>query len=306
MSFVRKSFIANASDADLCKLHRHYVTRCLMVALLVPIMTHVAFSSAAPCKFLEAQWTADGLLDYAGSIIGAAVAVLVVVLTIESERQGRVEEQRLASVPIISMVVLEKCFQPVDESDSVSDCPAEVVLGACKEGGYQEFEVREGYIVVGKDGLISYMDRLSEEQQSLAYSGPWRKETYGGLTCDVRNEVRYCPLRLYSSGNGSAVNVSVWLERNGESPSFKGAALHLPTMQMPVGTSGYVGVLFENVMSVESTGEYELVIRYSDVMGNTYQQRHVLRVRSSIQDGEPVKQVSLDLKIRRELVLQAD
>lgn len=58
---------ANRSQKK-CMANRPFVIRLIVIALTVPLIVNMAFSINAPIDLLEARFTADGLLQYLGTV----------------------------------------------------------------------------------------------------------------------------------------------------------------------------------------------------------------------------------------------
>lgn len=276
-----------------------FVLLSLLVALVIPAVLHLLYKLPAPAFALEAVWGAGEMLDYIGSILGAAATIGAVWLTIRDEREGRLEEQRLSTVPLVAITALERHVPAFDMFSGSMP-----TLGSSerenKQDEYEEFEPNSEFIVVSKAGQITYISELTERQKHYAHSGPHVPERLeGGFMAVAINNAMFLPLRLYRIGNGPAVNVSVSMERDGEAPLFEGGTLHLSTRQMAVGTHRYVGILFEDYRSVKSQGSYGLIIRYEDTLGHRYEQRHDGAISPSIRNGNHVLQLSFDCGIER-------
>lgn len=111
-------------------------------------------------------------------------------------------------------------------------------------------------IVLGSNGGVSY-----------------RSRPRGAL--DSPDE-HYFTLHLESVGNGPAINVSARLE--GEDIGVKyieGSPIHSPVLQFPVGATRSIVFHFESrAAALEKSLAF--VLKYSDIHGRTYEQRHTL------------------------------
>lgn len=291
------------SDDEIVNTWRFFIA-AIILTITAPMIIQLLFKTSAITPFFAAEWTAGEILGYIGSLIGAASTICAVVLTIREERKGRREEQRLGVIPLIAITRLNR---RIPQIDLFGNQPESVDISGMHEEDdettYQEHELDREYIVIREDGSFQYLGKLSEEQKRLVSSGRWIQEQVGiGLFCEVENKSEYIPVKLYSSGKGPAVNMCVWMERDGYCPTYEGHIQHLSPKQMAVNESRYVGILFENVYASDVFGCYELVTRYEDVLGHHYIQRHQLCVENLGTKEDPSLKLSFDLKIDRQLV----
>lgn len=94
-------------------------------------------------------------------------------------------------------------------------------------------------------------------------------------TLDSPNEF-YFTLHLESAGNGPAINVSARLE--GEDISVRhigGAPTHSPVQQLLVGATSSIVLYFQS-KDAALKKSLVFVLKYSDIHGRTYEQRHEL------------------------------
>ncbi len=267
--------------------------------LFVPTIVQWAFRTSALVPFLVAEWTAGEFLDYVGSIIGAVATIAAVRMTIQFEREERIDDQRLSVLPLIAVTRLERHVPNLDSVYMVASRPNRRE-DAAKADTYSEFSPGKEYIVISNKGEITYSSKLSEGQAHLAYGGDFLEENMGnGLIATVLNKSLYYPLLLQSAGNGPAINVSVWMQKDGRGPKYEGTDdnLHLPIVQLTVGESRYVDILFEDWLAEGAKGRYELVVAYHDTFGNKYYQIHELALAPMEADTSSSSTHKFELKI---------
>lgn len=275
------------------------VVGVLVIMVVVPALTQCAFTVYAPHPLFAATWTAGEFLGYVGGIIGAVATIIAVRMTIQFERDERLDDQRLNVRPLIAITVLEKKASRID---SLINDTFSLPEGSERDAkGYGECLADRKFIIVSEMGGITYSTGLTSSQALRAYGGSFIDEKYdNGLVGTVKNSSLFYPLVLQSTGNGPAINVSVWMQKEGgEAPRLggKGAYLHLPTMQLLVGEQRRLGILFEDYAAADAMGRYELVIDYYDTLSNHYQQQHKLELCPYEGGMSDTTTFSFDLKI---------
>lgn len=97
-------------------------------------------------------------------------------------------------------------------------------------------------------------------------------------------------LHLESVGNGPAINVSARLEGEGIDVRYiEGSPTHSPVLQFPIGATRSIVLHFESRASALEKS-LAFVLKYSDIHGRTYEQRHKLM---RLVEGGMVRQFDL-------------
>ena len=252
---------------------------CLIVSIFLPLIVQILFYLHAPLPFLVAQWSAGDILGYCSGIGSAAATIIAVVMTIREERTGRIETQRLASIPCITLKLHN------------SDEKTNTTLSA--------MENNMRFIVVSNE-QINIENRLSKEQQPMISDGPLTIKGDGPIQCGVLNPALWYWVTMTNVGNGAAINVKAWLEKDRCAPSYKGKTLHTGPAQLITGSSSDFLILFEDCDDDSTQGEYTLVIDYFDVLANQYRQSHAISIGENSQNKK--RQASFDLSVDQQLV----
>lgn len=252
---------------------------CLVASILIPLIIQFLFSLNAPLPFFVAQWSAGDMLGYCAGIGGAAATIIAVVMTIREEREGRIETQRLASIPCIAL----------DLPDSIERVRS--ALSAMK--GKMRF-------IIVRNGQISLKDNLSDEQQPLVYDGPFVTKVDGPIQYCTPNQAVWHLVTMTNAGNGTAVNAKAWLEKDGSAPQYNEKTLHTGPVQLLPGNSSNIFILFEDREDKSTLGEYTLVIDYFDVLGNQYRQSHTISIGAGTPDAK--QPTYFDMSIDQQLI----
>lgn len=305
-------FVAQMEGDERLREHNtnhNQIVKCvfifLVLAMLALLVVQLLYTCALPLP--KSAWSAGELLGYLGSVLGAIVTFVILRMTILNEQEARLEANRLQVIPLIVVSELER---KTSSNILLSPSPqTERALaqtgGRQSEIGYAEYELEKEYIVIDEDGAIAYSKELSPDQAKHVKSGSWIDEEMAkGCFATVQNTSRYLPLMLHSAGAGPAVNVSIWLEKDGYCPTHDEKPLQLSPKQLLVGDSRYVGMLFENYTSEAVSGAYKLVIRYSDVMGNVYSQHQLISIPTP-QEAAGGALLFFDFKVNRRLIAVA-
>lgn len=252
---------------------------CLVGSILIPLIIQFLFSLNAPLPFFVAQWSAGDMLGYCAGIGGAAATIIAVVMTIREERKGRIETQRLASIPCIALELPESIERVSSELSTMKG--------------------KMCFIIVS-NGQISLKNNLSDEQQSLVYDRAFVTKVDGPIQYCTPNQAVWHLVTMASAGNGTAVNAKAWLEKDNRAPLYNGKTLHTEPIQMLPGKSCSIFILFENREDKSTQGEYTLVIDYFDVLGNQYRQSHTISIGAGTPDAK--QPTYFDMSIDQQLI----
>lgn len=246
----------------------------LFVSVVVLLSVHVLFSIPSPFPWLRAKWCAGDVLGYCGSILGAIAAISSVVLTLRHENESRRQDLRMAVKPLIALSLPEEPFEMHEWFEwSMPE----------RRSAIEQYMNVDRCLVLEREKdssdlmHIRYPRRFSKEQLTRieGYLGG-RDHSHtdnNGMTYYTAPDKKcFWHIELVNIGAGPAVNVSIWLDRQGvEVERFGGSPIHSPTAQIPVGESISLGVYFEDGYPVAE--QSDLVIRYYDRDMREYQQR---------------------------------
>ena len=97
------------------KEHKIWSAIITIALFLLPIMiVHNLFKITAPCKWLNANWTAGEVLGYCGDVVGAAATITAIVLTIIFTQDNQKGERKLSIKPH-----LQTDYQPVFDWEKI-------------------------------------------------------------------------------------------------------------------------------------------------------------------------------------------
>ncbi len=95
------------------KDHKIWAAITVIALFFLPILiVHSLFEITAPCEWLVADWKAGEILAYCGAVLGAAVTITAVVLTIITTQENQKGERKLSIKPH-----LQTGHQPVFDSE---------------------------------------------------------------------------------------------------------------------------------------------------------------------------------------------
>lgn len=180
------------------------------LSLAVMLIVHLLYSFDAPLTWLETAWGAGDLLGYWGSIIGAGATIFVLLATIDYEKKADEDRAKRSVRPVIAVSIPEKPFPrwglvgltiPEEDFDPIGE-------GAAYRKAREEYVRADCYAVVSKDGGVSYITKLRNDDYDLAL---WAEVqvNYGEGSSRYGNSFRawFVKLVLVSIGNGPAINV---------------------------------------------------------------------------------------------------
>ena len=266
-------------DRGFVRNAKWFITICVVVSIFTPFVIQIFFSLNAPLPFFVAQWSAGDMLGYCAGIGGAVATIIAVVMTIREERVGRIETQRLASIPCIALKLHES-------NENVNDA-------------LSSMEGKARFIVV-QNGQAGFQSKLNDVQQSMVSGGAMLVLEMGPLLSSVPNPALRYWITMTNAGNGAAINAKAWLDRDGSASQHDGKTLHTEPVQLLPGNSSDFIVLFEDRDDKLTQGDYTLIIDYFDVLGNQYRQSYSISIGPGVPDAK--RPTFFDMSIDQQLI----
>ena len=90
----------------------------VVLIVAVPLIIHILFSNKSPNDFWSAKWEAGDMLQYAGFIISAVVAIIGIGFTIMYTQKQYHDDVLNGVLPYFSIEVLKQDVKDIDESDN--------------------------------------------------------------------------------------------------------------------------------------------------------------------------------------------
>ena len=88
-------------------IKRNWIVMVILLILIIvgPLAINWLFKQKAPIEVLVAEWDASAALGYYGAVIGAAIAVYGVFLTIRYSQKNYKEDVRNRTLPYITLTM---------------------------------------------------------------------------------------------------------------------------------------------------------------------------------------------------------
>lgn len=266
----------------------------VLVALVAMVIVHFLFRIECPVPLLVATWSSGELLGFIGSVLGAIATILAVTKTIGYTEKSRQEDLVAQVLPCIVMETLEHRNTGL----------ADVLVGSNENQSpesYEEgFNERDYAIIAGTN--IKYASGLDEQQQKNIAPPVLEQELCQGVCSIVANTTLYIPLVFKSVGIGPAVNVSLALIHASSIDDVPKDGFRTTSIkQMPIGSHRYFGLYFENRDDPDIIADYQVFVRYYDILGNEYRQGFGLSITNDVcaDSGRPRFGYSLSFEIVR-------
>ena len=238
----------------------------IIVSFAVILLVHILFKIEAPFSWLVPNWSAGEALGYCGAIIGAVVAVNVVVRTLEREKELGLESRRLEIKPLIALTEFKEI--PFDQVKNVVQAH------------------RRGTIIVllkkrdRETGVlfdIEYLDEITGRVEKLIVESLRNEDNDSGLKLELVPDGWLFILKEQNVGSGPAINLSLRIEGDSiETREVEGKPCHSPIRQLPKNESIQVLLWVEDNKLTDKQQGMTLVIKYNDQDNRTYEQRHAL------------------------------
>lgn len=157
----------------------------IFFVLIIPFIINLLFKFDIGIKYAQAEWSADGLLGYLGTLIGASATIISVILTIRFTDKQQKEDRIIAAKPWLTSTTSLLCFK-------------------------EEIQDEE-------NGQTLFVSLNSEDLFAVSKHIPFRvnKDTYEFNKADCA--IRYV---LKNVGGNTATNISITLNNYPLIPNF--------------------------------------------------------------------------------------
>ncbi len=162
-----------------------YIIAIVVLALTTLLVVHVVFLIPAPFKWLQANWTADGILAFLGAIVAAISTIFVFAKTLEYNRKKDNDDKKFQIKPCL--------FTTVDLFDMLSE----------------NKEIDENAIVINIDETIYCTKTTLRGYQKKYFSLDSRERTKIINRQDNYYDIKYC---ITNVGVGNAVNLTLKID----------------------------------------------------------------------------------------------
>ena len=240
---------------DFAKKHKVAFAIIVVCIYVLPmILIHVVYSCINDQSWLLPKWTAGDVLAYTGAFVASAVAIAGIHATISDSHKEQERLLREEVAPQLSVIWLKNgTLAECDTGDSPLDFNRSL-------GYYDEQAENDEYIIVGK--RCSYQRSLREPERTKATTGHQTVPVPNGIAVQD-SKVLLAPLYIKNVGRGCAVNLHSGL--NPVCEEFR----HTGFKTIEPGNGFYIG-LYVDFNKDDVFGNYELKVRYYDVLGYEY------------------------------------
>jgi hypothetical protein len=236
----------------------------LILIIVGPLAINWLFKQKAPIEVLVAEWDASAALEYYGAVIGAAIAVYGVFLTIRYSQKNYKEDVRNRTLPFITLTMLKtKSYKKLFPVNAIENRNRE------KEEGYFEYKLQDYYCIL-ENGMVGYQTGLSERQQEILNNAgtKWVSSPSGGSLVVV-NDI-CVPIEIENVGNGTAIRLRYGLNKKGISEKDR---RYLPVISLKPENPILLHIFSEDCSKESNNlGEYILSFYYEDIFSNRYKQ----------------------------------
>lgn len=236
----------------------------LILIIVGPLAINWLFKQKAPIEVLVAEWDASAALEYYGAVIGAAIAVYGVFLTIRYSQKNYKEDVRNRTLPFITLTMLKtKSYKKLFPVNVIENRNRE------KEEGYFEYKLQDYYCIL-ENGMVGYQTGLSERQQEILNNAgtKWVSSPSGGSLVVV-NDI-CVPIEIENVGNGTAIRLRYGLNKKGISEKDR---RYLPVISLKPENPILLHIFSEDCSKESNNlGEYILSFYYEDIFSNRYKQ----------------------------------
>lgn len=238
------------------------VSACSFIALL-PLMISAAYRIGSGKALLDLSFDSSDILAYVSSIIGAAVAIAGVYLTLKHDRL-KAKEDRHASVKPYIVISLQS-FDDFFDCDHLDD--ENLNLSLERYRNTQTRRSNSGFTPNGIN-LFFHQGELStpfmNEMKVNYYSQLHIKHISELSTTESPMPFIYYPYSLQNSGLGVACHLKAQIYRNDEKIVFAST--------QPIFLSSNEKTFFDIYLCDRSIREntYRIVIHYTDMYGRKY------------------------------------
>lgn len=247
-------------------IKRNWIVMVILLILIIvgPLAINWLFKQKAPIEVLVAEWDASAALEYYGAVIGAAIAVYGVFLTIRYSQKNYKEDVRNRTLPFITLTMLKtKSYKKLFPVNAIENRNRE------KEEGYFEYKLQDYYCIL-ENGMVGYQTGLSERQQEILNNAgtKWVSSPSGGSLVVV-NDI-CVPIEIENVGNGTAIRLRYGLNKKGISEKDR---RYLPVISLKPENPILLHIFSEDCSKESNNlGEYILSFYYEDIFSNRYKQ----------------------------------
>lgn len=229
-------------------------------------------------------FTADGLLGFLGSVVAAAAAFIVLVITLADSRDARDEERRSDVSPCLAFDILDRGYEETLVPYATAKLRDNMSKGVHSYAGLtvarplNDEPFKRCFAVIGDDETV-YPRALEEEQLSRINQPLIGAELSDGIKFFETNTALYLPLRFRSLGIGAAVDLAfsvVKCDSDDEIPRNRLKSTEV--FQLVTGEFVCLGIYAEDLRRLASEEGYWVIASYRDVLGHKYRQATKLRV----------------------------
>lgn len=243
-----------------------FVAGVLIVTVLVPLCINWLYEQPAPVQFFSVKWEAKDALAFYGTILASVVTIIGVFISIkQAQITYHIDEVNKVKPYFALSYYTKHChynlFEFVSQKDAIKSDKTN------NENYYEEVRVQKVYIIIEKSG-IRYTDELSEQQRvCLEQSGyEWRSSDNKAWTLSKR-QLLSLSFDAENIGNGAAIDTKIGFNKHGD------RKLSTRVYTVKKDSSFYFQIYCEDV-SILANSDYEIVIKYSDMIGNSYVQKY--------------------------------
>ena len=268
-------------------IKRNWIVMVILLILIIvgPLAINWLFKQKAPIEVLVAEWDASAALGYYGAVIGAAIAVYGVFLTIRYSQKNYKEDVRNRTLPFITLTMLKtKSYKKLFPVNVIENRNRE------KEEGYFEYKLQDYYCIL-ENGMVGYQTGLSERQQEILNNAgtKWVSSPSGGSLVVV-NDI-CVPIEIENVGNGTAIRLRYGLNRKGISEKDR---RYLPVISLKPENPILLHIFSEDCSKeINNLGEYILSFYYEDIFSNRYKQDFEVMIEYN--DAKNCPMVSVDM-----------
>ena len=258
----------------------NYFKRTILIVSLIslflifgiPILIDLAFKTPAPISILEVNWGAKEALSFYGSILGAALTIFGVVITILYSRRSYQEDMHNRVLPYCSLYSLR-----YRSYFNILSLLTEKEEKSSEEDYYEEYRLKEINICIN-NGKIQYKSQLSKEQiDIIQHNGLKKTKTPDGFKVN-RIEFINHPFEIENVGNGAAINF-----RLGLNPSDCKNLNYTTPIHLRKGDKVYVRIFSENP-NEQVFKKYKLGLYYEDILKRKYMQHFDYEIKKEGKD----------------------
>lgn len=264
----------------------------LLVTVFVPLCINWLYELPAPVRFFSVKWEAKDALAFYGTILASAVTIIGVFLSIK-QAQATYHNDEINKVKpyfALSYYNIHCHYSPFEYAFRKDATKSDEENG---EDYYEEVRTQKVYIIIEESG-IRFMDGLSKEQRErLEHLGcEWKSSGNKAWTL-CRRQLLTLPFDAENIGNGAAVDTRIAFNKQGNIQ--RSAVLY--TIRKD--SSFYFQIYCENT-DILANSNYEIVLKYSDTIGNSYVQKYPVFFRKEGKENQSNIMATIDFTGKQE------